>query len=248
MSLVYSTSNFFSTPMLPSCQSIILSLFLPQIFPSQFMSVLLLIFSTSPPPSPSRSFSQSFHTSDFSILVYINPSSSNLFYLSSFLSSVNHSHSLSLPQIILPSSVYPANLFYLSSFLLSVDHSHSLSLQFFPFQFMSILPLIFSASALLFLSRSFSVFPYNNLFHSSSCLPQSTPTSFPPPPGFETVRSLAYHGCTVVIACRDVVRGEEAASRIYKQRPNASLHPMALDLTSLASVKTFAQAFAVRFG
>ncbi|XP_050695360.1 WW domain-containing oxidoreductase-like isoform X1 [Eriocheir sinensis] len=66
--------------------------------------------------------------------------------------------------------------------------------------------------------------------------------------GYETVRSLAYHGCTVVMTCRELAEGEEAAARIYKQRPSASLNPMTLDLTSLANVKTFAQAFAVRFG
>ena len=66
--------------------------------------------------------------------------------------------------------------------------------------------------------------------------------------GFETVRSLSYHGCTVVLGCRDPAKGEAAAQRILKQRPSASLHPMTVDLTSLESVKNFAHAFALQFG
>lgn len=66
--------------------------------------------------------------------------------------------------------------------------------------------------------------------------------------GFETVRSLAYHGCTVVMACRDVARGESAVARIHTQRPHAALHVLQLDLASLISVKNFAHAFSLQFG
>ena len=55
--------------------------------------------------------------------------------------------------------------------------------------------------------------------------------------GFETARVLAEHGATVILACRDVTRGEAAAARIGGPGPVAVQH---LDLGSLASVRTAA--------
>jgi NAD(P)-dependent dehydrogenase (short-subunit alcohol dehydrogenase family) len=55
--------------------------------------------------------------------------------------------------------------------------------------------------------------------------------------GFETARVLAEHGATVILACRDVTRGEAAAARIGGRGPVAVQH---LDLGSLASVRTAA--------
>uniref|UniRef100_A0A6A7FS96 WW domain-containing oxidoreductase n=2 Tax=Hirondellea gigas TaxID=1518452 RepID=A0A6A7FS96_9CRUS len=59
--------------------------------------------------------------------------------------------------------------------------------------------------------------------------------------GYETARTFAFHGCTVVLACRDVERGRAAMARIKKQRPFADCHVLRLELSSLASVKRFAQ-------
>jgi len=55
--------------------------------------------------------------------------------------------------------------------------------------------------------------------------------------GFETARVLAEHGATVILACRDVAKGEAAAARISGPGPVATAH---LDLGSLASVRTAA--------
>jgi NAD(P)-dependent dehydrogenase (short-subunit alcohol dehydrogenase family) len=55
--------------------------------------------------------------------------------------------------------------------------------------------------------------------------------------GFETARVLAEHGATVILACRDVARGEAAAARIGGPGPVATAH---LDLGSLASVRAAA--------
>ncbi|XP_068219810.1 WW domain-containing oxidoreductase [Palaemon carinicauda] len=65
--------------------------------------------------------------------------------------------------------------------------------------------------------------------------------------GFETARSLAFHGCTVVFACRDIDKAEHACKRVRMQRPNAVCHPMKVDLRSLSSVKIFAHAYSVKF-
>jgi NAD(P)-dependent dehydrogenase (short-subunit alcohol dehydrogenase family) len=55
--------------------------------------------------------------------------------------------------------------------------------------------------------------------------------------GFETARVLAEHGATVILACRDVARGEAAAARIGGPGPVLVQH---LDLGSLASVRAAA--------
>ncbi|XP_063595628.1 WW domain-containing oxidoreductase-like [Penaeus indicus] len=65
--------------------------------------------------------------------------------------------------------------------------------------------------------------------------------------GYETARTLAYHGCTVVFACRSISKAENAISKIQAQRPNASCHALHIDLESLESVRTFAQTFAIKF-
>ena len=55
--------------------------------------------------------------------------------------------------------------------------------------------------------------------------------------GFETARVLAERGATVILACRDVARGEAAAARISGPGPVATAP---LDLSSLASVRAAA--------
>ncbi|XP_049815412.1 WW domain-containing oxidoreductase isoform X2 [Schistocerca nitens] len=57
--------------------------------------------------------------------------------------------------------------------------------------------------------------------------------------GYETARSLAFHGCIVVFACRSQSRAEAAIAKIQAERPNARCNFIELDLCSLASVKMF---------
>jgi NAD(P)-dependent dehydrogenase (short-subunit alcohol dehydrogenase family) len=63
--------------------------------------------------------------------------------------------------------------------------------------------------------------------------------------GKETARGLAQAGATVVIACRDAAKGEEARADIAASTGAGDrVRVMALDLASLASVRAFAAAFA----
>ncbi len=61
--------------------------------------------------------------------------------------------------------------------------------------------------------------------------------------GYEVTLALAAKGAHVVMACRSLDKGEQAAMLVYKQHPNASLAIMELDLASLASVRRFAHVF-----
>ena len=58
--------------------------------------------------------------------------------------------------------------------------------------------------------------------------------------GLVTARELARAGATVVLACRDVQRGEAAAAGIRAAVSGARLRVADLDLGSLASVRSFA--------
>lgn len=58
--------------------------------------------------------------------------------------------------------------------------------------------------------------------------------------GFVTARELARAGATVVLACRDVEKGEAAADRIRAEVPGARSRLAGLDLSSLQSVRQFA--------
>ncbi len=62
--------------------------------------------------------------------------------------------------------------------------------------------------------------------------------------GLETARALASVGAHVVLAGRDAARIGAAADTIRERVPDAQLEPGALDLTSLDSVREFAQWFA----
>ncbi|XP_067002750.1 WW domain-containing oxidoreductase [Anabrus simplex] len=65
--------------------------------------------------------------------------------------------------------------------------------------------------------------------------------------GYETARSLAFHGCTVVFACRSVSKAQEAIERIKNERPNTKCDALELDLASLRSVRAFATTFKLQY-
>ncbi|CAG2112079.1 unnamed protein product [Medioppia subpectinata] len=59
--------------------------------------------------------------------------------------------------------------------------------------------------------------------------------------GRATAQDLAKRGAKVIIACRSVDKGEEAANELRVLYPGANVVVMELDLSSLASVRRFAQ-------
>ena len=61
--------------------------------------------------------------------------------------------------------------------------------------------------------------------------------------GFVDARELARARARVVMACRNLSRGEEAAQRIRAATPEADVSVAALDLADLSSVRAFAGAF-----
>jgi NAD(P)-dependent dehydrogenase (short-subunit alcohol dehydrogenase family) len=63
--------------------------------------------------------------------------------------------------------------------------------------------------------------------------------------GLVTARELARAGASVVLACRNVQKGEAAAAEIRAAVPAAQLQVAKLDLSSLASVRGFAGALEV---
>jgi NAD(P)-dependent dehydrogenase (short-subunit alcohol dehydrogenase family) len=58
--------------------------------------------------------------------------------------------------------------------------------------------------------------------------------------GKVTAQELARAGATVVIACRNTAKGDQAAADIAATVPGAKLHVHALDLADLASIRGFA--------
>jgi NAD(P)-dependent dehydrogenase (short-subunit alcohol dehydrogenase family) len=65
--------------------------------------------------------------------------------------------------------------------------------------------------------------------------------------GLEIATSLAQAGATVVLACRDLGKANEAAQLIRQRVPQAKLEPMTVDLAELASIRRFAAACTARF-
>lgn len=61
--------------------------------------------------------------------------------------------------------------------------------------------------------------------------------------GYETVRSLAFHGAHVVMACRNIESANECRNKILQERPKAHVVVMKIDLASLNSVKEFAEEY-----
>ncbi len=61
--------------------------------------------------------------------------------------------------------------------------------------------------------------------------------------GYETCRGLAAHGAWVIMACRDMGKGEMAAAGLRAQNVSARLEVMALDLADLSAIRRFADTF-----
>lgn len=61
--------------------------------------------------------------------------------------------------------------------------------------------------------------------------------------GYETARSLAFHGCRVILACRNEKAAMEAIERIAKERPHTRdrLQTLRVDLASMKSVLEFTE-------
>ena len=78
--------------------------------------------------------------------------------------------------------------------------------------------------------------------HSSPCF-QHDMLSLNISTGYETARSLALHGAHVVMACRNISSANECKDIIMKERPQALVEVMEIDLSSLSSVKSFADLY-----
>jgi NAD(P)-dependent dehydrogenase (short-subunit alcohol dehydrogenase family) len=65
--------------------------------------------------------------------------------------------------------------------------------------------------------------------------------------GFESSKTLAEKGATVVMTARNTTKGEKARADILTAQPGASLDLMKLDVGNLASVREFAAAFKARY-
>jgi len=64
--------------------------------------------------------------------------------------------------------------------------------------------------------------------------------------GLETAIALAQKGATVVMACRNPVKAEDALAQVQARAPGATVSLMTLDLADLASVRAFAGSFAAK--
>jgi NAD(P)-dependent dehydrogenase (short-subunit alcohol dehydrogenase family) len=62
--------------------------------------------------------------------------------------------------------------------------------------------------------------------------------------GYETALALARKGATMILACRNVEKGEAAVQQIVQKEPTAKAELMQLDLSDLGSVLSFTQVFA----
>lgn len=62
--------------------------------------------------------------------------------------------------------------------------------------------------------------------------------------GYETARALAAAGARVLLACRDLDKGKDAARRILQTHPSAEVSSAVLDLGSFASIDAFVASLA----
>lgn len=59
--------------------------------------------------------------------------------------------------------------------------------------------------------------------------------------GLETAKSLAFHGCEIIFACRDKKSADEAIESLLQERKGLKLSYFHLDLSSLRSCKKFCE-------
>jgi NAD(P)-dependent dehydrogenase (short-subunit alcohol dehydrogenase family) len=65
--------------------------------------------------------------------------------------------------------------------------------------------------------------------------------------GLETARGLLAQGATVVLACRDLVKGETARAELVASTGNPNAVLLALDLANVARIRKFVAAFEAKF-
>jgi NAD(P)-dependent dehydrogenase (short-subunit alcohol dehydrogenase family) len=65
--------------------------------------------------------------------------------------------------------------------------------------------------------------------------------------GLAMAHRLAAHGGSVVLACRSAAKADQTRQDILRVTPEAQLHAMTLDVSSLQSVRAFAEAIQRRF-
>lgn len=61
--------------------------------------------------------------------------------------------------------------------------------------------------------------------------------------GFESVKAFALKGAKVILACRNLIKGEKAKSEILLENTSVDIIVMGLDLANLNSVKIFAEQY-----
>ena len=65
--------------------------------------------------------------------------------------------------------------------------------------------------------------------------------------GYETSLALARKNATVIMTSRSMTKGEKARDEVLAQAPNAQVEVMQLDLSSLDSVRSFAENFRAKY-
>jgi NAD(P)-dependent dehydrogenase (short-subunit alcohol dehydrogenase family) len=65
--------------------------------------------------------------------------------------------------------------------------------------------------------------------------------------GYEAARELAKKDATVIMACRDVQKGQAAAGKIREEYPAAHVPVMQLDLADMSSISQFADTFCASY-
>ncbi len=65
--------------------------------------------------------------------------------------------------------------------------------------------------------------------------------------GLASTKAIAAKGATVVMACRNMTKAEQAKAEVLAENASAKLEVMPLDNASLASVRAFADAFKSRY-
>jgi len=65
--------------------------------------------------------------------------------------------------------------------------------------------------------------------------------------GFESVKAFAENGATVVLASRDMQKGEDAKAEILKEYPKGKIEVLELDLMDLESIGAFVKQFEEKY-